>query len=298
MGALALACAGATVTSCGTAADPARFVPEAGGRSFARMAVLMTAPRDGSVTVAAAGRLLRYRGVDLDGAQVLAGARDRERDPVGRCQVRIDKDDEAQLEDALATAPPDATVQMLDAGDVLVRLAGQTVKMSPRFVPDIVPFVSGVVYDGETSGSDAEIDLGSRDAAVVAFGGQQVGSFAIAAEVPPVPRLMTLAGTAADANPGVDAGAELPLTWAAGDGHGTVTITVARDAGPTLRCRVQDSGHFTIPAPMLARVADAFRGDNLAVAVERSRRSPFAAPGLDSAEVEITTRDVVTLRAD
>ena len=299
MGALALACAGAAA-GCGTASDPARLQPDAGGRSFARLALLMTAPRDGGVTVAAAGRLLRYRGVDLDAAQILAGTRDRERAAIGRCDVKIDKDDEAQLEDALATAPADATVQMLDAGDLLVRLAGQTIKMSPRFVPDIVPFVSGVVYDGEVAASDtfADLDLASRDAAVVAFGGQQVGGFVTAAEVPVMPRLVSLAGTAADANPGVDPGADLPLTWAAGDGHATVTITVARDTGPSLRCRVLDVGHFTIPAGVLSRVADAARGESLAVGIERSRRSPFTAPGVDTAEIEVTARDVVTLRAD
>jgi hypothetical protein len=61
---------------------------------------------------------------------------------------------------------------------------------------------------------------------------------------------------------------------------------------------VADSGRFVVPAAALAKVADTARGDSFAVAIERSRRSPFAAAGLDSAEVEVTVRDVVTVRAE
>jgi len=288
------------IGGCGVGSDSPPKVPDAGSKSFARLAVVLTAPRDGGVTVGAAARLLRYRGVDLDSAQVLAGARDRERGPLG-CAVL---DDEAQLEDALATSPPDAAVQMLDAGDVLVRVAGQTVKMSPRYVPDIVPFVSGVVYDGEMS-ADAELAAGDearneaqKEAWIAGFGGQQVGRFVTAADVPSVPRFVSIAG-AAPASAGLDAGADLPVAWQTDETtRGTVTLTVSRETGPAVRCRVADSGKFTIPAAALARILDSAREDGVAVSLERSRRSPFSAPGLDAAEVEVTVRDVVTLRAN
>src|SRR5215831_5635314 len=104
-GALALACAG--LPSCGTATDPVRGAPDGGSQSFARVAVVLTAPREGSVTIGALGRLLRYRGVDLDSAQVLAGVRDRDRASLGRCSVI---DEETQLEDTLASSPPEAAV--------------------------------------------------------------------------------------------------------------------------------------------------------------------------------------------
>jgi hypothetical protein len=288
------------LVGCGVGSDSPQKVPDAGSKSFARLAVVLTAPRDGGVTVGAAGRLLRYRGVDLDSAQVLAGSRDRERAPLGRCAVL---DDEAQLEDALATSPPDAAVQMLDAGDVLVRVAGQTVKMSPRYVPDIVPFVSGVVYDGEMS-TDSELgSVGGREEAqteawIAGFGGQQVGRFVTAAEVPAMPRFLSIAG-AAPAGAAMDAGADVPVSWQADDSsRGSVTLTVSRETGPGLRCRVADTGKFTIPAAALSRVLEGAREENLALSVERSRRSPFSAPGLDAAEVEVTVRDVVTLRVN
>jgi hypothetical protein len=299
--ALALVCAATSLVvaaSCGLVSDPARGVPDAGSRSFARLAVVLTAAREGGMTVGAAGRLLRYRGVDLDSAQILAGTRDRERAPLGRCAVR---DDEAQLEDALATSPPDTAVQMLDAGDVLVRIAGQTVKMAPRYVPDIVPFVAGVVYDAEVA-SESTAETGGHDEAwIEAFGGQQVGRFVTAAELPAMPRLLTVAGNASvDAPVGVDLGADLAVTWTPADGgaRGAVTLAVTRDVGPALRCRVADSGRFVIPGAALARVLDGARGDSIAISIERSRRSPFSAQGLDTAEIEVTVRDVVGLRAN
>src|SRR5262249_14781161 len=156
---------------------------------FARVAVVLTAPREGGVTVGANGRLLRFRGVDLDNAQVLAGARDRERTPLNRCSV---VDDDTQLEDALATSPPEAAVQLLDAGEMLIRAGGQTVKVAPRYLSDIVPFVSGVVYDGEASEASAE--LGADEARITAFGSQQVGGFDVATELPSMPRFLTVGG--------------------------------------------------------------------------------------------------------
>lgn len=135
--------------SCAGGGDSGKGVPDAGGRTYARLIITLTAARDGNVTIGTSARLLRYRGVDVDSAQVLAGTHAAERDlasATGRCAVI---DDEALLDDALATSPPDAFVQMLDAGELLINVAGQVVKLAPRYVPDIVPFVSGVVYDAE-----------------------------------------------------------------------------------------------------------------------------------------------------
>jgi hypothetical protein len=77
-----------------------------------------------------------------------------------------------------------------------------------------------------------------------------------------------------------------------------VTLNLTRENGPGLRCRVADSGKFTIPAAALGRVLEGSTDENLVLSVERSRRSPFSAPGLDSAEVEVTVRDVVSVHTN
>jgi len=43
-------------------------------------------------------------------------------------------------------------------------------------------------------------------------------------------------------------------------------------------------------------VRDAARGSVLSLSVERTRRTPFSAVGLDGAETDVTVRDVVILR--
>lgn len=282
---------------CAAPGDGGKGVPDAGGRTFARLAIVLTAAREGNVTIGTSARLLRYRGVDVDSAQVLAGtpaagsgSGDRElAGAAGRCVVL---DEEALLNDALATAPPDASIQMLDAGELLVHVAGQTVKLAPRYVPDIVPFVSGVVYDAEIAALEpVDWPVESRDGAfIAAFGGQQVGRFVAPAEVPAPPRLSATS---------YERGGDVALSWTTDDAArgGPLQVVLSSESGGApveVRCVVEDTGRFVIPAALAARVAG--DGAPLALALERTRRTPFSAPGLDAAEVEITSRDVVTLK--
>src|SRR5262249_61260050 len=104
---------------------------------------------------------------------------------------------------------------------------------------------------------------------------------------------------AAPASAALDAGSDLSVAWQTEEpSRGTVTLTVSRETGPAIRCRVADSGKFTIPAAALARVVEGAREDSVAVSVQRSRRSPLSAPGLDAAEVEVTGRDVGTVHVN
>jgi hypothetical protein len=278
----------AALASCsGGAGD--RGAPDAGGRTYARLAITLTAAREGQLTIGTSGRMLRYRGVDVETAQVLAGspaaAGEISGPTLGRCAL---VDDEALLDDALATSPPDAAVQMLDAGELLIHVAGQTLKVAPRYVPDIVPFVSGVVYDAEVSALEPLAETARDDAYIAAFGGQQVGRFVVPAEVPPAPRLLSVDG---------ERDSDLALTWAPdASGRGPVEVVLAGEAGPAVRCLVADTGAFTVPAALTAKLGEVLRGEPLTLSIQRTRRTPFGAPGLESADIEITVRDVVVVR--
>jgi hypothetical protein len=238
--------------ACGAASD-GRSIPDAGGPSYGRLSILLGA--DGAIS--AGGRLVRYRNLDADRARVLAGVGDA---PGAGCTL---VDDEVRLDEALAETPPEAVVQLLDAGELTMRIAGETVRMQPRYVPDIVPFVSGVMYRSELLSHDAA----TEDAWVTAAGGEQVGQFTARAAVPPVPRIDGVTHS----NGGLE------VRWS-GLGRGTVTITVG-----SLHCRVPDNGRYVVPVQQ----ADA-------VSVERSARTPFRARGLDTAEVVVTVRDAIT----
>jgi hypothetical protein len=283
---------GVILTSCANSSGDGRGVPDAGSRTYARLSVVVTVARegvgDGGGSVGTSARLLRYRGVDLESAQILAGAPDATRGAgaaPGGCQV-VDTD--ALLDDALATSPPDASVQMLDAGDLLVHVAGQTVKVSPRYVPEIIPFVSGVVYEAEAQAVDPMAEVGRDEAFVAAFGGQQLGRFVAPAEMPAPARIMS-----------VDEGqGDLTVSWTRADAAaaGPIAIVLAGGVGTSLRCLAPDTGRFTLPAELLGRVREAAGGTELVLSVERTRSLPFSAPGLDQADVEITVRDALTIR--
>jgi hypothetical protein len=238
-----------SAAACGAAND-GRSIPDAGGPSFGRLSLLLGANGE----ISAGGQLVRYRNLDAERARVLAGVGDL---AASGCAL---VDDEARLDEALDDTPPEAVVQLLDAGELTVRVAGETVRMQPRYVPDLVPFVTGVTYRGDLPGHDGE----PTDAQITAAGGEQVGQFTARAAVPPAPRIIGIARI----------GNGLEVTWSALM-RGSVTIAVG-----SLRCRVPDTGRFVVPVAQ----ADS-------VAVERAARTPFRARGLDTAEVVVTVRD-------
>ncbi len=261
-----------------TGASDVRPVPDAGGRSYARLTIVAT-----GTSLAVTGRLLRYKNLDADSAQILAGAPPYEGALPGACMLI---DEEMLLDLAISGTAPDASVRLLDAGEVLVRAAGHAVRLPPRYVPELLPFVTGVAYAAE-AGADPGTESAPTEVLVSAFGGEDVGAFSAAAELPPTPRLTSVAEPAR--------GAGLELIWD-GRASGTVDIVVTRDAGRSVRCRVADNGRFTVPARALGPLWDAGRADFATVSIERSLRTPFSAPGLDGGDVVVVSRDAATVR--
>lgn len=264
-----------------------REPPDAGSSSFARLRITLSVTRDGQTALASEARLLRFRDVDPESAGVLAGASVPSLDelPLGRC-VRVDGDQ--LLAEALAGSSPDAAVAMLDAGEVVVRAGDRAVRLTPRYVPEVVPFVSGVEYEAEedTIGRLPPLSLRAGDEAFVsAFGGQDVGRFDATATIPSVPRVVAA---------GLDADGNLRVRWVAEpDAADGVVVSVASGhGGGTLRCRVANGAtYLTIPRTLI----DSGEGssETVELAVERIARTPFAAAGMDDAEIEVGVRDVV-----
>ncbi len=267
--------------------------PDAGGHTAARLAIVITAPRDVAAgDVASAAHLVRYRDVDAEGAQLLAGGSASPADfpALGRCAL---VDAEARVDDTLASLSPEASIEMLDAGDLVFRVAGRALTLSPRYVPELLPFVTGTAYEGSAGGTTAplfepplELDL-PGEAWASAAGGDDVGRFEAQAPVPAVPWIAASRS-----------GGAVLVTWAPAEriagADEAVSIVVQAD-GAQLRCRAADAGRFAIGPGVLALLPDAA---GAMLAVERSARAPFAAAGLDAGELTVTVRDVVPLPAD
>jgi hypothetical protein len=145
-------------------------------QSFGKIQVTLTVPRSGAPAISARARLLGFRDLDLETAGILSGMTHRDRQAAGQC-VRVDG--EALLDDALGRASPDADVRMLDAGEMSLRVAGRTMAIIPRYAPEIVPFVNGVVYEADPWDDAAGLadPASSGDAYISAFGGEDVGHF-------------------------------------------------------------------------------------------------------------------------
>jgi hypothetical protein len=285
--------------SCAGDGAPPAGPPDAGQSRFARLRVDVSLPREGEPVVTTEARFLRVTDMDVETAQVLAGATELPADwlPMGRC-VRSSAD--ALVDDALASASPDAQVTMLDAGDLVVQAAGRPDRLTPRVMPEIVPFVTGLWYESE-EGAAVSTPLyldDDADVQISGFGGHDIGRFDTSVRLPPAP-VITRVGSVdvVDAPVVIDRNADLEVSWASaarGDDATVVSLTWGR--GELLRCRAQGT-RFVVPRVQLA---DALRGLDasvpLALSVERVRRVFWSAPGLDAADLIVSVRDVVPVR--
>ena len=216
--------------------------------------------------------------------------------PLGRC-VRTSAD--RLVDDALANASPEAQVTMLDAGDLVVQAAGRPDRLSPRFVPEIVPFVSGVWYDSEgTSAPSTPLYFGDDSyVQVTGFGGHDIGRFDTAVRLPSPPVVQRIGGVdPAEAPIVIDRNADLEILWAsAARADDAFVVSLSWGRGEMLRCRASS----TRLVVKQAELADALRGvdsGNVAISVERVRRVPWSAAGLDAADLVVSVRDVVPAR--
>ena len=259
-------------------------------------------PHEGEPAIAAEAWLLRHRDIDADNARVLAGATtpSTDRMPEDRCTV-VRRD--SLLDGALAVASADSRVQLLDAGELVIQAAGRTMRLVPRYMPDIMPFVVGVLYDAESVPAAVDVPLelsGGGSALVSAFGGEDVGHFDVPVDIPAPPRL-TLAGES-DATPVVvDRAAGFDVRWEAyapsSDDLFAVVLSWTENGGGELRCRAgnQHPGEMILSRGDLQALPE---HAELQVAVERTVRVRFSAAGLDpdSGEIELVLRDVAAGR--
>lgn len=273
-------------------------MPDAGGRTAARLRLIASLPRTGEPTLAVQAYLLRYQDLDVESAQILAGVAvpSPESIPEGRC-VSVQPDE--LLDEALAVASPESAVQLLDAGELVVHAAGRTIRLLPRYLPEIMPFVSGVFYDVEAAPAVGELPpelLGGGDVLVSAFGGEDVGRFDASATLPTAPRLVSVNRADPDGIVPIDRESNLVVRWqapAAADEATLVVIAWPQTGAGEVRCRAPAGA----TALSIGRAALATIPEGPAeVAIERTARVPLSAAGLRSGEIEVSVRDVAAAR--
>lgn len=270
--------------------------PDAASSAAGRVAVRLSLPRGGDPQVTASAVFVRFAGIDADAAARLAGAEVPVELAPGRC-ARVSTD--VLIEDALDAATPDAKVVMLDAGDLAVRAAGRLDRLTPRWMPELLPFVSGVTYADEGGAVPGMPGWGDGDEVTVSgFGGAGVGPFDASLAVPPLPRVAVVGGVTPGDDPVVvDRDGDLEIRWSEAGPSGD-EVSVELDwglAGQRVRCRPVAAGRVSVPHALLVGIEPA-GGEPIVLSVERTRRGALGVDGVDAAELTVSARDVVPLR--
>jgi hypothetical protein len=184
------------------------------------------------------------------------------------------------------------SVELLEAGDLSIQTEGQTVTLSPRHFPWLLPFISGVVY-GEAQSS--AVEKVSRVKAS-AGGGAAVGTFTAQVASPELPRLQRIGMSEPAALVNATTSQPLALRWSTPEGGSRADVTytelrfIRGKRDMALRCRVRDDGAFELPASTLADLSG-----KVTLEVVRLGRAFFNASGLDQGELRIAVRDTVTV---
>ncbi|MBK8480864.1 MAG: hypothetical protein IPL40_06780 [Proteobacteria bacterium] len=301
---LALGCSG---DSAGPVGDEARARAHTFGLLTLRLAPRSASPQAaiGAATrleLSATAHLARFRGLSqVQVARLLALPLDpkRELPPLQECGWfdALRDGDEQDVAGA-----DEGEIDLLEAGDIRVQTAGQSLALRPRSFAGLLPFVAGTVYEeaqGQIRGElqQAPVEIG-------AIGGTTVGAFALRVLPPALPAVVVTlpavaVGDAAGAA-GSDARPALELRWSVDRGPpGTMPDTMPdtmylelqhaeEQGGPVLRCTVSDAGFFVLPGRLLEALDPLAKGDLLLETV-RLRRTPFRARGLGEAEVRVLT---------
>jgi hypothetical protein len=237
----------------------------------------------------AQGHFVRYRSFDPAGVPAILGFADYDNIPLDSCRS---SDATAGLDAALdgqgttAGGLIPAEVALLDAGRLELRGPADRSSIRARRYPDLVPFVSGVVYGGEETAPVA-LALG-QPFQVVGEGGEEVGPFSSQVTAPRAfPELKV--------EP-LRRGADLDVRWSAADSLEPILLEVkwaSRAGSRAVRCRVHDSGEFSIPAGAFEALPAQAAAT---VAATRVARAPIDAPGAGRGELSFALRDVAPLQ--
>ena len=269
---------GAACTAAGGVDDAGAAAMEARVGSFGVVRI----DRDSEAELSGARAVLgaafaQYRG--LDGRDVLAllGSHSAE---IETCRVQ------GMEEGAFAT--PDAEVELIDAGELEVRVAGTRTELFARTFPDLAGMVGGVFYAEDATLAPARADV---DEYVVAASGRELPSFEVVAVAPPGLTEVLVDGAAAEDGVSIERGFDVTFEWDAGDPRDRVEIEIAA-AGQVVECAARDDGSFRLDGQTLAWLG---ADEEARVVVSRVRTQPFDVAGLDAAWVSVASSR--TLRA-
>jgi hypothetical protein len=239
----------------------------------------------------AQAHFVRYRSFDAAGVPTILGFSDFDTIALDTCRV---SDGAADLDEALsadgtARGVP-AEVALLDAGRIELRGPADRVALRSRHYPELVPFVSGVVY-GSDETSAVQLGLG-QPYQVTGDGGEEVGPFLANVTAP-------RSFPSVNASP-LKRGSDLDVHWSEGaEASEPLLLEVkwsSRLGARAVRCRVRDDGEFSVPRETFDALPAAGAIPNATITATRLQQAPFLAPGAGRGELIVELRDVAPLQ--
>ncbi|MDX2054391.1 MAG: hypothetical protein SFV15_18465 [Polyangiaceae bacterium] len=143
-------------------------------------------------------------------------------------------------------------LEFVDAGDVVIDVAGARRSLAPRALPTVADLISGVIY---TSRDQDELLLpADRQYSVRALGGQFSG-FEATGSAPKLLGGINVGGQALESVAHVSASAPLDVSWEEGDPNDTVLVELAGAEGGVVCAFRDDLGAGTVAAHATTRGA-------------------------------------------
>jgi hypothetical protein len=233
---------GLLATACASGAPSAPTEEQA--RSYAVVSVERTDPASGDATgnASAVARFISVpayseasRALQVAGVALALPA-------MGTCQS---SDSHEDLEPPPASQDP---VELVEAGDVTIDVAGTVTPLVPHAFPSVGTFASGVLYSTRDRESAA---LPSGVPYVVgASGSTSLSALHLAVDAPHAPTGITVSGTALKDLGDLFSAHALELSWQPGDPGDVVYVELmAYDGSPSLTCTFADErGAGTVPS--------------------------------------------------
>jgi hypothetical protein len=183
-------------------------------------------------------------------------------------------------------------VELVEAGTLMIQTPSHSLTLTPKHLPGLLPFISGVLYSEAQTLSVEQIGK----VKATSTGGENIGSFSAQMSSPTLPRLIRIAGLEPGQRIPFSRRSPLSLQWQAqANDPNDVTYIELRYRNGTqemaLRCHPQDDGVFEIPREYLPPLSGGVILD-----VGRIRRTEFLAPGLEEGELRVTVRDTARLQ--
>lgn len=180
-------------------------------------------------------------------------------------------------------------VELLDVGDLAIKAESTSMPLATRAFPDVGGLISGVFYTSR----DARNDLPAPGRYVLESSGSSVlEKFSIGADAPANPENVRVGNAELAESVSLEEGVATNLAWRINESTDArkhdddrVYVDLTAASGTGIRCTFKDSGEAVLPASVTTNKVWGSLPASVTIAVHRTRKGQFTAPGIDDAEL-------------